>query len=75
MTTPDGKALVYIVREGGKNNLWLQPLDGRPGKQITNFSADFVEGTNRFAFSPDGKSLGVLRTRVESDAVILRDTR
>ena len=68
---PDGKALVYPILQNSTENLWLQPLDGSPGRQITNFQAD---GIQYFLFSPDGKSLGVFRSHGESDAVLLRDT-
>jgi len=27
---PSGKAVVYMVREKGVDNLWIQPLDGTP---------------------------------------------
>ena len=69
--TPDGKAVVYPVRENGTDNLWLQPLDGSPGHRITSFSADAIQN---FQFSLDGKTLGVMRTHVESDIVLLHDT-
>ena len=41
--TPDGKAVVYVVREKGTDNLWLHPLDGSRGRQITNFQADATQ--------------------------------
>ena len=69
--TPDGKALVYQILENGADNIWLQPLDGSKGRQITNFSADTVQA---FDYSPDGKTMGMLRSHVESDAVLLRDS-
>jgi serine/threonine protein kinase/Tol biopolymer transport system component len=69
--TPEGKALVYPIRENGVDNLWLQPLDSSPGRQITNFGSDTI---NMFEFSPDGKTLGVMRSHTESDVVLLRDT-
>jgi dipeptidyl aminopeptidase/acylaminoacyl peptidase len=68
--TPDGKALVYPIRESGADNLWLQPLDGSRGRQITQFKSDTISA---FRFSPDGKTIGVLRSHVESDVVLLRD--
>lgn len=68
--TPDGKALVYPIRENGTDNLWLQPLDGSRGRQIPNFQSDAIQD---FEFSPDGKTLGVLRSHMESDVVLLRD--
>ena len=69
--TPDEKALVYNIRENGAENVWWQPLDGSKGRQITNFSSDTIQ---IFDFSPDGKTMGMLRNHVESDAVLLRDS-
>jgi Tol biopolymer transport system component len=68
--TPDGKSLVYVIRENGADNLWLHPLDGTRGRQITNFSSDTIQIQ---VFSPDGKILGVMRSHTESDVVLLRD--
>jgi serine/threonine protein kinase len=68
--TPDGRALVYPIRENGVDNLWLQPLDGSRGRQITSFETDLIR---TFRFSPDGKSLGVSREHDESDVVLLHD--
>jgi serine/threonine protein kinase/Tol biopolymer transport system component len=67
---PDGKSLVYVIRENGADNLWLQPLDGSRGRQITNFLSDRIQN---YEYSPDGKSLGVMRSHSESDVVLLRD--
>jgi eukaryotic-like serine/threonine-protein kinase len=53
---PGGTAVVYPVRENGVDNLWLQPLDGSRGRQVTNFPSDQIQS---FAFSPDGSALGV----------------
>jgi eukaryotic-like serine/threonine-protein kinase len=69
--TPDGTAIVYPIHENGLDNLWLQPLDGSRGHQITDFKSDAIR---TFRFSPDGKTLGVLRSHTESDAVVLRDS-
>ena len=69
--TTDGKALVYIIREKGTENLWSQPLDGSPGHQITNFRGDAIQS---YHFSPDGTTLGVMRTHFETDIVLLHDT-
>jgi Tol biopolymer transport system component len=68
--TPDGKSLVYAIRVDGVDNLWQQPLDGSAGRQITNFPTDQI---TRFEWSPNGKSLGVLREHGESDVVLLRE--
>ena len=69
--TPDGKGVVYHILDNGASNLWFQPFDGSQGRQITNFTSDIIQ---IFDFSPDGKSMGVLRNHIESDAVLLRDT-
>jgi eukaryotic-like serine/threonine-protein kinase len=69
--TPDSKGVTYIIHDRGSDNLWLQPLDGSQGRQITNFKGDEIQN---YCYSPDGKSLGVMRTHTESDVVLLRDT-
>ena len=70
--TLDGRAVVYAI-SGEKNqyNLWLQPLDGKPGRQPTHFPSDQIYG---FGWSPDGKKLFVARGHTESDVILLRDT-
>jgi len=68
--SPDGKAVVYPVRTAGVDNLWSQPLDGSPGKQITDFTADHI---NDFHWSFDGKQLGIIRGHAESDVVLITD--
>ncbi len=68
--TPDGKAVIYPIRENGADNLWVQPLDGSRGRQITNFDSDTIRISQ---FSPDGKTLGVLRAHSESDVVLMHD--
>jgi Tol biopolymer transport system component len=69
--TSDGKALAYPITQNGVDNLWLQPLDGSPGHQITNFKTDQI---GSFQWSPDGKTLAVLVRRIEADVVVLRDS-
>jgi Tol biopolymer transport system component len=69
--TPDGKGIVYLVREKGVEDLWLQPLDGGAYKQLTHFTKDQIF---RFVFSPDGTKLALERGAQESDAVLFHDT-
>ena len=69
--TPDGKAVAYHIVENGVGNIWAQPIDGSPGRRLTNFTSDQIR---TFQFSPDGKTLAVTRMHVVSDAVLLRDT-
>jgi serine/threonine protein kinase len=70
--TPEGRSLAYAVRENGIDNVWLQPIDGGAGHYITKFPSDQSRGG--FAWSPDGKTLAILRGRRDSDVVLLRDT-
>ena len=73
--SPDGKSVVYAIRENGVDNLWLQPIDGAGpgggGRRLTNFDADEIRW---YVYSPDGKTLGLLRNHSESDVVLLRES-
>lgn len=70
--TPNGKALAYPITENGVSNLWIQPLDGSPGRQITNFQSGIFHV--HFYWSPDGKMLGILRENTQSDIVLVRES-
>jgi hypothetical protein len=70
--TPDGKAVACRIRENGVENIWAQPVDGSPGHQITSFASDHI---GEFHWSPDGKSLGVIRSHSESDVVLLQESK
>jgi hypothetical protein len=56
--TPDGSALAYILNRDGRIKIWIQPLDGTPPRQLTNFKSDQIFW---FEWSPDGRQLGVSR--------------
>jgi len=68
--TADGKAVAYTVHEKGVDNLWLQPLDGSPYRQLTHFTSERIA---QFAFSRDGSQIAFERGHTESDAVLVRD--
>jgi len=68
----DGKAIVYPVRTAGVDNLWSQPLDGSPGKQITDFPSEHIMN---FHWSLDGKQLGIIRGHTDSDVALIRDAQ
>ncbi len=70
--TFDGKAVAYPVRENGVDNIWIQPVDGSSGRQITKFDSEQILS---FHWSPDGKNLGVLRGHTDSDVVLLRESK
>ena len=67
----DGKGIVYPIRNGDTDNLWLQNLDGSPGKQLTDFKSEFIRD---FDFSFDGKQLAIIRGHREADVVLIRDS-
>ena len=69
--TPDGKGVTYPIRESGVDNLWIQPIDGLTGRQITAFTAEQIFG---FHWSPDGRSIGLVRGHVDSDVVLIRES-
>ncbi len=69
--TGDGKAVAYPVRDGDTDNLWLQHLDGSPGKPLTDFKSELI---GDFDWSFDGKQLAVIRGHRDSDVVLIRDS-
>jgi eukaryotic-like serine/threonine-protein kinase len=66
----DGKAIVYTIHENGVENLWQQPLDGSPGKQLTSFTAERILD---FHWSFDGSKLAMVRGHNDSDVVLIHD--
>jgi Tol biopolymer transport system component/predicted Ser/Thr protein kinase len=70
--TSDSKSVAYSIRENGVDNVWVQPLDGSAGHQITNFKSEQIWS---FSLSPDGKSLAVLRGHWDSDVVLLQESK
>ncbi len=70
--TPDGKAVAYPIADNGVDNVWIQPLDGTPGRQITHFNSEQI---NAFHWSPDGKNLGILRGHTDSDVILLQEAK
>src|SRR5207245_287974 len=67
---PSGRAIVYAVREKGVDNLWAQPLDESPRRQLTHFTSEKIGG---YGYSKDGTRLAVGRGHADSDAVLLRN--
>jgi serine/threonine protein kinase len=68
--TPDGKNVAYRVIDKGTDNIWMQPVDGSKGHPVTEFTTDHIRG---FGWSPDGKTLAVVRGHLVSDVVLLRE--
>jgi eukaryotic-like serine/threonine-protein kinase len=70
--TQDGKAVVYPASDHDTDNLWLQPLDGSPGKQLTNFKSEHILD---FHWSFDGSKVGMIRGHTDSDVVLLQESK
>ena len=68
----DGKSVVYPTRENGVDNLWQQPLDGSPGRQLTLFKAEHIWD---FHWSPNSSKLAMVRGHTDSDVVLMRDVQ
>ncbi len=68
--TPDGKNVAYRVIDKGTDNIWMQPVDGSKGHPVTDFTTDHIR---YFSWSPDGKTLAVVRGHLISDVVLLRE--
>jgi eukaryotic-like serine/threonine-protein kinase len=68
--TPDGKAIALVIEDKGVDNIWVQPLDGSKGRQITHFDSQRIHD---FHWSPDGSRLAVDRLNRSGDVILLRD--
>jgi Tol biopolymer transport system component len=69
--SPDGRAIVYPIREHGTDNLWLQPLDGGPSRVLTRFTSLRIYS---YQWSVDGKRLALVRGDAPSDLVLIQET-
>jgi eukaryotic-like serine/threonine-protein kinase len=67
--TNDGRALTYVLDKQGVSNIWAQPLDGSPPKQLTDFRTDSIYN---FAWSQDGQQLALARGTRNQDVVLIR---
>jgi len=52
--TSNGEALIYCVTRNEASNVWSQPLDGSPPKQLTDFKSETIQG---FDWSRDDRLL------------------
>ena len=70
--SPDGRELSYIVTRAGVSNIWSQPIDGGPPKQLTDFNSNLIFF---YDWSRDGKQFALARGTVSSDVVLINDLR
>jgi Tol biopolymer transport system component len=68
----DGHSLTYADKHSSMGNIWMQPLDGSPPKQLTNWKPDPIPA---FEWSRDGKWLAYAVGSMTSDVVLIDDTR
>jgi Tol biopolymer transport system component len=66
--TPDGRAIAYIVTDNEVSNIWAQPLDGGPPRQLTDFKSERIFN---FAWSRDGQNIALSRGIVNRDVVLI----
>jgi WD40-like Beta Propeller Repeat len=69
---PDSKAVMYVDNRNGVSNLWSQTLDGRPPKQLTNFTSGSIFN---FVWSRDGEQMFLARGAVNSDVVLISNVK
>ncbi len=68
--SPDGRSILYPVSNRNVTNVWAQPIDGGPPKQITDFKDSLMTG---FSWSRDGKTLAATRGMLLRDAVLISE--
>jgi Tol biopolymer transport system component len=70
--TLDGRAINYMDTRAGITNIWSQPIDGSPPKQLTNFKSDRIF---YFDWSRDGKQLALARGTLTRDVLMIADLK
>ena len=66
----DGRNVLYVDVRDGVSNIWAQPIDGSPPRQLTNFKSDLIF---TFDLSMDGKQLALSRGTISNDVVLIAD--
>ena len=70
--SPDDHGVDMILVRGGAANIWRQPVPRGAMKQITNFPGGLIRAFN---WSPDGKTLFLVRGSVSSDIILLKSAK
>ncbi|MDQ6678226.1 MAG: protein kinase [Acidobacteriota bacterium] len=65
---PDGHGLTFVHTADGISNIWVQPLQGGPPRQITKFNQGRIFAS---AWRKDGRYLATLRGESMRDVVFL----
>jgi Tol biopolymer transport system component len=70
--TPNGQAIIYNAIRNGASEILSQSLDGGPPRQMVDLKSNRIAG---FAWSRDGKELFFGTGPVNSDVVLIHDSR
>jgi serine/threonine protein kinase len=66
--TKDGKGIVFVKRDGKRENLYLLPLAGGSPKPLTSFAEGMIAN---YEWSPDGKRILLTHFLEVRDAVLM----
>jgi Tol biopolymer transport system component len=66
--SPDRQSIAYANSPGSASDIWLQPIDGSPPRQLTGLKAERILA---FDWSRDGRSLAFVRGVETSDVVLI----
>jgi Tol biopolymer transport system component len=66
---PDGRSITYVVSREGADELWSLPIQGGEARRLLRFGAEEI---GRFAWSPDGTHLAVVKVVRSGDVVLLK---
>jgi len=69
---PDASGICFVETRGSISNIWVQPLQGGPRKQITDFKSDYISS---FDLSQDGKRLAIARGPLNTQVVLITNFR
>jgi serine/threonine protein kinase/dipeptidyl aminopeptidase/acylaminoacyl peptidase len=69
---PDGRAITYVDTRGNVSNIWSQPIEGGPARQLTGFKDQLILSHD---WSHDGKQLVCARGAVVRTIVLWTDSR
>jgi len=69
--TPDGRAVTYVRRQDGTDDIWSQPIDGGEPKKLTNFKSNRIFS---FDWSRDNR-LVISHGSSTSDIVLIRNAK
>ncbi len=69
--SPDGSAVTFIKTQNGVSNIWSQPLNGDPPKQLTDFTTEQI---HFFDWSSDNQ-LVCSRGATTQEAVLISNFR